>query len=443
MLRKKLIIPGYAFVAYVYITFFLAVAGPFDYLVLNSAKVFLFLTYVLVCFIMGYRFSLTKKFSGESIIKPGRINWVLIGIVLGVATTGYVLFHGGSSNSLAAAMTDPGTAYREALMAARKNLDVSLVSQIQTTTYGLTICAVVAVCVAWKSYPRWILYLAMCYPLLQLALAVRMGTFKFVGDWLIFALTIYSLSRAKVISSRQKALMAMAILIFFVAHIYSQESRKMAYGMATSYSYLSMTEFRSDNVVAKVLGAKTYEALANPVFYATNGYAGLSAALDQDFVWTYGLGNSGALMGYARQYLDIDLLPQTYMVRAEEKTGWPALVYWSTIFPWIASDISFTGCGVLFAFIGFIYPRILYRAYYSRCPLSATLLFYLNVLLIYVPCNNQMMQMRQAMVAFVGTSLAYWIGVNVLPDRFYPGVRGRFRPTRWRTGKTKVRFKLV
>jgi hypothetical protein len=208
--------------------------------------------------------------------------------------------------------------------------------------------------------------------------------------------------------------------------MYSQESRKMAYGAALGFPNLHETIFRGDNVVAEILGPVAYDELASPIFYATNGYAGLSASLDQDFVWTYGLGNSMALQSYASEYFNIDVFPDTYMARAEAKTGWPALMYWPTIFPWIASDITFAGCGVLFALIGFIYPRIFYRAYISRCPLSTALLFYLNVPLVFVPCNNQLMQMRQQMIAFVGTLLAYWFATRIIRDKAYGKKRGQF-----------------
>jgi hypothetical protein len=436
-------IPLYAFVAYIFGSFLLAVVGPFEYLVLDPVKVFLYLTYVMACFIAGYRFSFRNGFPCGGLIRPGGKVWVLIGIVLGVATTSYILFHNGPSNSLVAALSDPGTAYREshdAMRYAQKvGVDVSLVGQIQTLTSGLTIYAIAAACVGKKKYPGWILYLAFCYPLLQLAIAVRTGTFKFVGDWFVFALTIYLLAQAKTISRRNKVLMMLAVMAFLGAQMYTQESRKMAMGAALGFPQLPETNFRNDNFVAEALGPIAYDQLASPIFYLTNGYAGLSAALDQDFVWTYGLGNSIALQGYAREFLDVDVLPQTYIVRAGDKTGWTALRFWSTIFPWLASDITFAGCGIVFAFLGFIYPRVFCRAYCSRCPLSAALLFYLNVLLIYVPCNNQLMQERTQMIAFVGTALAYWIATKSVPDKTYSENRDRFQSISWNIAKTKIR----
>jgi hypothetical protein len=408
-LHKKLMMPAYAFVAYICITFLLAVIGPFDYLVLSPIRVLLYLTFIMTCFIAGYRLSFRTAFSIEYLVRPGRKVWVLIGLAVGLATVTYALLYVGSTDGLAEAIADPGATYKQALSSANAGTEVSLAGQIQTLTYGVTMCAVAAACVYRKWYPRWIIALALCYPALQIALAVKTGTFKGAGDWLIFGLTIYSLSETKTLALKNKALLILVIALFFGAHIYSQESRKMAYGAAQGFGYLHETLFRDDNIIEEIIGLSTYEQLANPIFYMTNGYAGLSAALDQDFDWTYGLGNSIALQSYATQYFDIDISPHTYMVRAEEKTGWPAKMYWSTIFPWLASDITFGGCGILFAFIGYVYPRIYCRAYYSRCPISAALLFYLNVLLIFVPCNNQLMQVRQQMIAFLGTALTYWI----------------------------------
>jgi hypothetical protein len=177
--------------------------------------------------------------------------------------------------------------------------------------------------------------------------------------------------------------------------------------MNENFNYMILTDFRDEHILKVFLGKKMYSDFAMPLFYVSHGYAGLSASLKQEFVWTYGIGNSLALMGYARQYFHFEILNMTYPARSELATGWPSLRYWPTIFPWLASDFTFAGCGIIFFFIGIIIPILLKRVLCYGCGLSFTLLGYFSILLIFTPCNNQLMQERPQTMGFLITLLIY------------------------------------
>ena len=413
-------LPARIFAAYLYLTLLLAAIGPFEYHVLNPLPVLLYITFVLACFFAGYeisvrRLSPQRQAASGPLIHHSLRFWITAGLILGLGTGVYSVLYEGPQESLNAALANPGHAYQQSILFSAKDT-VSRAGQISTLTYGLTIFALAAVFVRRDRFPTWVRWLAVACLMARIAYSLKSGTYKGIGDWMIFGLTLYQLVlyRRRVLTKRNTLYMALAFIIYFGGHIYGQQSRKQAYGLEADYSYLATTTFHSDGIIAKVLGPKAYELICYPVFYVTNGYAGLSASLEQEFVWTYGLGNSIALQTYASQYLAVqDVMPRSYIVRAEKATGWRTLTYWSTIFPWLASDITFPGCGVVFFLLGVLYPRVLCRALYSRCPLSASLLFYLNILLIFVPCNNQLMQTRWQMLGFVGTLLGYWLATGL------------------------------
>jgi hypothetical protein len=153
--------------------------------------------------------------------------------------------------------------------------------------------------------------------------------------------------------------------------------------------------------------------------YANVGYYGLSHCFDLPFVWTHGIGNSFALMGYADQYLGIqDVIYDTYPLRAEAATGWPSMMLWETIFPWLASDLTYPGVLVFCLLLGRFYATVWKESLGFRNPLSIVAFCYVNIMLLFFQCNNQLFQTRESTLAtltLLGTWLLFHRRFNVVP----------------------------
>jgi len=145
--------------------------------------------------------------------------------------------------------------------------------------------------------------------------------------------------------------------------------------------------------------------------YVSHGYTGLALAMELPFEWTYGLGWSKGLQVMVRDYFGgPDLFDRSYLVRNEEINDWPALWWWSTIFPWIASDTTFFGTVLVMLLVGFGLGRLWTDIIVSGDPLGFALLGQLFVLVFMFPANNALAQSMDAVFAFGGGLVVYFLG---------------------------------
>lgn len=163
--------------------------------------------------------------------------------------------------------------------------------------------------------------------------------------------------------------------------------------------------------VVKLVGDRTAIGVATTLFYPTHGYLGLSYNLGSGFTWTHGLGASAVINSYAAQYLGTDP-PRTYPVRTEERTGWPAGMYWATIYPWLASDLTFPGAALFMLLLGWWFAKTWVEGAMHRDTLSLVLFGQLAIMIAYVPANNQIGMSRPVAIGFATLLLLYlgrWI----------------------------------
>jgi hypothetical protein len=141
-------------------------------------------------------------------------------------------------------------------------------------------------------------------------------------------------------------------------------------------------------------------------FYLTNGYYGLSIALEQPFDFAYGIGHSSALISLSERISDLSVLDLTYVGKASA-AGWDHRYYWSTIFPWIASDVGFFGSIIVIGLIGRLFCRAWVDSVLSKNDCAAVVFVLLCLLFFYLPANNQVTQTFDLYFAFAAAVLAW------------------------------------
>jgi hypothetical protein len=87
-------------------------------------------------------------------------------------------------------------------------------------------------------------------------------------------------------------------------------------------------------------------------------------------------------------------MDQSYPARTEAETGWPAGLLWATIYPWLASDLTFPGAALFMSVAGWFVARMWVGAHVERDPLSLILFCQMAIFIAYVPANNQLMTSR-------------------------------------------------
>ena len=147
---------------------------------------------------------------------------------------------------------------------------------------------------------------------------------------------------------------------------------------------------RLDSCIFDVFGQKLGFSLAMLSQYLSAGYYGLSLALQQDFTWTWFLGQSYSLAVIFNRWFGFPFMYDlTYPVQVGLATGWGASK-WVSIFPWLASDWTYPGALVVLAFFAALYARVWRESIEYRNPFAILVFCLLNIGILYIPANNQL-----------------------------------------------------
>jgi hypothetical protein len=126
-------------------------------------------------------------------------------------------------------------------------------------------------------------------------------------------------------------------------------------------------------------------------FYVGHGYAGLGKTFSLPFEWTYGLNWSNGLLQLSEKYLGVSgVWERSYLYRNEQVNRWPALLYWSTLYPWLASDVTYWGVPVVMLLLGIFLAAVWKDLAARRNAMAAVALGQLFQLFIMIPANNQL-----------------------------------------------------
>ncbi|WP_041782333.1 hypothetical protein [Ancylobacter novellus] len=241
------------------------------------------------------------------------------------------------------------------------------------------------------------------------------GTMKGIGDTFLFAVAggaiLVGKSRLNVAfdgvrpgnSSMRylKLFIVIFALAIFIYMVDNQIKRAVEFGIV----YSRIVGDVSRTFVNYLFGSDIAFGIYSVLAYPTHGYFGLSRSLAQPFEFAYGAGLSPAMESYRFQFLGGDnQMLLTFPYRAEIATGWPAGQFWSTAFPWLASDMSFLLVPVFMFLMGLLFARVWITCLQRDSLLAMVALGQIMIFVAYLPANNQVLMQRQG----------FWIVVTLL-----------------------------
>jgi len=237
-------------------------------------------------------------------------------------------------------------------------------------------------------------------------LFIAMGTNKAIADtillipWMVWAGHLASISRL----TRKFGLLIAAIallgftgfLLFFAKTTAGRAGSIAVAGiLPTTGAYVD-----ADNKLTRNLPDSAAIGVYGLTHYLSSGYYALYLSLKASFVPCYGVGNSMFLYRQAARVSgDKSILRKPYPVRIEQY-GWDAYGLWSSIYPWLASDVSFPGVILLVFLIGRLFAMSWLDTIGGANPLAAVVFAHFIIMLFYFPANNQLMQSGQDFTAF-------------------------------------------
>lgn len=396
------------FVLYVMFTLVLHVFGPWEYQDEKLTLAAMYVFFALLLFSLGYRSFASRVAAPQRDALLCEINYwrfssaAKFGVSLQALLALYAIAYGvGVGRYSFENIFNPGQTYIAALELARGDTEASFAGQVRTLAAPLIYFSNVFLLLNFRQIGgRWRLLLLVTLGLQVVDGLISKAAQKGIFDLLILMSSV-GVIRAyfdRVIFLRWVRYSAIFLGFALVVFIYFQISRMTAYD-ALDYAGAGQAMLDRDGLIFSLFGNRLGLAISLFIGYLSQGYYGLSLSLQLSFEWTYGLGNSFALLSYAEQYFGVYGLEEiTYPARMEAAFGWPAKMYWHTFFPWVASDLTFFGAAILMYFIGRAYARSFIEGVSSYSPLAVAAFYFLSTLLFFLPANNQLMQTREMMI---------------------------------------------
>jgi hypothetical protein len=170
-----------------------------------------------------------------------------------------------------------------------------------------------------------------------------------------------------------------------------------------------------DNILIRNVPPSMQDAIIAITSYVTQGYWGLYLCLKEEFLPTYGVGNSMFLIPYAEKFVGKDIVKnRTYPVRTASD-GWEAYMKWHSIYPWLASDFTFPGTIMVVFIIGRLFALCWLDVLGQQNPFAIGMFANFVIMLFYFTANNQCFQSGEA---FVTTWVLFflWITTRKIPS---------------------------
>jgi len=191
--------------------------------------------------------------------------------------------------------------------------------------------------------------------------------------------------------------------VFFSSAISTRGSSLSAHYFPATGTYADI-----DNFLVRYLPPGVQDGVLSLTSYVTHGYYALYLSLDEPFVPMFGVGNSLFLFRQAARITGIkEIMDLPYPVRIE-KYGWDAYGSWSTIYPWIASDVSFPGTIIVVFFIGRLFALSWLDTLRGNNPFAVVMFAQFSIMLFYFSSNNQLLQGGEGFIAFWSV-LVLWL----------------------------------
>ena len=251
------------------------------------------------------------------------------------------------------------------------------------------------------------------------------GTQRSIITIFVLGITLFarnSINKDLKIDKRKLKKIALLIIVIMIVFLNILSARKTLWNESTRYIYANDTFNFSHPLLFWCQTDKLKYDICNLLSYFTQGFYGLSLAFQVPFKWSFMLGSVRGLNSIITQVFPFvpDMVDLTYPLRAGIVFGVDGLASWYTIFPWLASDITFIGALIYMTIVAWLFMRCWIQTIEYDNPIAFTLLILLIIQYIFLIANNQLFVQRGESLATVCLLLLYAVcggKSNFLPVR--------------------------
>lgn len=418
------------YLLYIVITLLISFFGPAKYINYDKISVFLFMLTFMICISLGYFAGLKiklKPFNNKAKYNKNRtlitskckdmlplLELSIIISVIGVLVEIVELL---MKNPSAFSLSNIGSNYIQVrqYLAVTSGYSLGLLIRFFTGFFRIIVMTI-GIYDFKKLRKKYRLGIVAFYILTILVNSIAYGTQKVIGDMLIYTCVI-ALIKIKGISAKKRRKIYRIIIfigIIFTAFVVTNQVQRYEQIGVDVFNYgdstLNGVYFDTDNIIFKIFGYRLGFGLSSLLTsYLSAGYYGLSLCFKLPFKWTYGIGSSYVLSKFLNKYLGLpNVYFDSYLYRMEIQFGRKGAAAFNTIFPWLASDLSFIGSLLIFIPIGMVFAiswKEVVR-YGNRVSILMFATIFLGI--IFVPANNQLFT---GIDGFISTYMIffYWI----------------------------------
>jgi hypothetical protein len=407
------------FQMYLAATVLLFAFGPWPYPVQNGIKLYTFLGLAHVALLIGYVRGIrrpARPYGGRFAISRLALVSLVVTAVLFVPT---VWFRTGSLlPNVAAGLSDAGAAFSDSSLLRQTQLPlIEYVRFIVAVPLSLLLPLTAFY---WTRMGRALrMGCAICLISIP-ALFVAMGTNKAIADivlilpWLLLASYVAGNIRAGF--TRVTAALAITGCLFALFVTFFALTQMSRSGSASRFGYFRHIRARADynNVLLRGFSPEVQTGVLGLTTYLSQGYYALYLSLDRPTTFSYGVGHSMFLFRQAARLPGMDWIEETpYPVQIEED-GWSAYGLFSSIYPWLASDLTFPGTLLIIGVIGQCLAVTWKETLVGDNPFAVAMFVQFLIMIYYFPANNQCLQSGESFAAFWGTCIM-WLATRSHP----------------------------
>lgn len=413
------------FLTYLSLTVLLFAFGPWPYPVQDGAKLYFYLFCAHVALLIGYLTAANRK--------PGEYygRWSVSHLVVISSVISALLFFptsklmtGSYLPDIRGALGNLGIAYFRSQSLRQEGVPVVMYVRIFLAPFTIVLLPLTVF--YWGQLRPFLRRFALVVALGDLVLSLAIGTnagvarFLFIAVWLLF--TSWILRRRKLHRRHFIRLLVLGVIAFIVMFSFFTSTMLDRGSSIRRYYFSTLGIYADENhILMRSFPPELQVGVAGLSSYITQGYYALYLALDEPFVPMFGVGYSQFLFRQVARIVDTpEILDLPYPVRLQ-KYGWDAYGHWSTIYPWLASDLSFPGTILAMFFIGYLFAMAWLDTLNRLNPFAVVMFSQFLIMLLYFPANNQLLQGGEGLVAFWST-LILWLLTRTVIRRVSTGV---------------------
>jgi hypothetical protein len=392
-------------VAYIAITFSLAVLGPVIYYGFDILLTGTYIALVIAFVVAGYSSGARSPLKTAVPWRPGLSNkptdirrFFNISLALALVGLGTAFAEQLTTAGITFSFSQIGDVYIKGYEGYERNSgNYSTAFIIYTLAYVPTFIATVWGIYYYRHFSRVTRYLVVLLILGTLVLyTFGSGKQKQLGDTVIICIAVAGIRYArsgKLLNMRYvigSLVVGFGTLMGFVAILAQRYSAASITALNVNQKTLNLMSYDLDHPVFSILGFNSGLAVSAFTSYLSQGYFGLSLALHTESTWSYMAGFSYAISVALNRGLGLPwAYYHTYPYIVGVETGWGESK-WSTAFPSFASDFTFTGTLFLFCFLAYCYAKIWRESVDFENPFAILLFTVMTMGAFFLPANNQL-----------------------------------------------------